>query len=154
MNTSRRMLIGTALFIAAGVKGPLLHAAPKSLVRVWKGPTCECCDDWIQLLRGAGFDVQVTAQGNTDARARLGLPDRYGSCHSAQVGGYAIEGHVPIREIQRLLRQRPKAVGLAVPGMPVGSPGMDGPQYGSRRDAYDVLLIDHAGRASVYASYR
>jgi hypothetical protein len=154
MNISRRIFMGTALFSAAGLTAPSVRAAPKSLVRVWKGPSCECCDDWIQLLRRAGFDVEVSAEGNSDARARLGLPLRYGSCHTAQVAGYAIEGHVPVRDIQRLLQDRPKAVGLAVPGMPIGSPGMDGPQYGSRRDAYDVLLIDHAGQSRIYTSYR
>jgi len=77
-----------------------------------------------------------------------------GGCHTGVVGGYAVEGHVPAREIQRLLREKPKAVGLAVPGMPIGSPGMDGPAYGGRRDPYDVLLVQADGRASVYQRYR
>jgi hypothetical protein len=78
------------------------------------------------------------------------MPDRFGSCHSAVVEGYALEGHVPAADIQRLLRQRPAAVGLAVPGMPVGSPGME---YGDRKDAYDVFLIDKGGRETVFASH-
>ena len=87
-------------------------------------------------------------------RARLGIPVRYGSCHTALVGGYAIEGHVPAREIRRLLAQRPVAVGLAVPAMPIGSPGMDGPAYGGRKDPFDVLLVGLDGSASVYQPYR
>ena len=82
------------------------------------------------------------------------MPEKLGSCHTAQVGGYALEGHVPSRDIRRLLKERPKAVGLAVPGMPVGSPGMDGPEYQGRKDPYDVLLIQADGRSRVYQSYR
>ena len=83
--------------------------------------------------------------GNSDARARLGMPLPHGGCHSAQVDGYAIEGHVPAREIHRLLNERPAAVGLSVPAMPRGASGMDGPQYGGQRDPYDVLLVMRDG---------
>jgi hypothetical protein len=128
-------------------------AAP--LVEVWKSPTCGCCVDWIKYLQAKGFQVKVNDVGFTPAvRAKLGIDDRYGSCHTALVGGYAIEGHVPVREIRRLLHERPKAIGLAVPGMPIGSPGMDGPEYNGRLDAYDVLLLDKNGTASVYAHYK
>ena len=82
------------------------------------------------------------------------MPVRYGSCHTAEAAGYAIEGHVPAAEIYRLLEERPAAIGLSVPAMPRGSPGMDGPMYGNVRDPYDVLLIDRDGRARVYRSYR
>ena len=92
--------------------------------------------------------------GNTAARARLGLPAKLGSCHTARLGRYAIEGHVPARELQRLLRDQPDAIGLAVPGMPVGSPGMDGPEYGPRRDPYDVLLVRKDGSTTPYQTYR
>src|SRR5690606_38171248 len=102
----------------------------------------------------AGFQVRAHDIGNTDARQRLGMPLKYGSCHTALVGGYAIEGHVPARDIQRLLKERPRAVGLAVPGTPIGSPGVDGPEYGGRRDPYGVLLVHHDGSASVYQHYR
>ena len=105
-------------------------------------------------LEANGFSVRVHEVGNTDARARLRIPMALGSCHTASVGGYAIEGHVPAREIQRLLKEKPKAIGLAVPGMPVGSPGMDGEVYGGRRDPYDVLLVLAGGRTQVYQSYR
>ena len=92
--------------------------------------------------------------GNTAARKRLGIPEQLGSCHTALVGGYAIEGHVPAREIVRLLQEKPQGKGLAVPGMPVGSPGMDGAIYKGRKDPYDVLLVGWNGSTSVYQSYR
>jgi hypothetical protein len=123
------------------------------LVEVWKDPQCGCCGDWVAHLQAGGFAVKVNESGNTAMRAKLGIPAQLGSCHTGLVGGYAVEGHVPAREIRRLLREKPQAVGLAVPGMPVGSPGMDGPAYGGRRDAYDVLLVTKAGAPRVYASY-
>lgn len=104
-------------------------------------------------LKSNGFAVNVHDEGNTNARARLRIPLRYGSCHTAAVAGYAIEGHVPAREIHRLLAERPKAIGLAVPAMPIGSPGMDGPNYKGRRDAYDVLLLLPDGSTRVYQHY-
>ncbi len=82
------------------------------------------------------------------------MPIRFGACHTAQVGGYALEGHVPAREIHRLLKDRPTAVGLAVPAMPRGSPGMDGPEYGGARDPYDVYLVQRDGSSRVFQSYR
>ncbi|MFO1217555.1 MAG: DUF411 domain-containing protein [Burkholderiaceae bacterium] len=147
----RRVVSLLAAFAAA----PLAAAtADKPLVEVWKSPTCGCCKDWIKHLQANGFEVKSHDDGNTDARQRLGMPLAFGSCHTALVGGYAIEGHVPAREIRRLLAERPAAVGLAVPAMPVGSPGMDGPEYGGRRDPYDVLLVQRNGKSSVYQTYR
>jgi hypothetical protein len=133
---------------------PAAFAAKPTRVDVWKSPTCGCCHDWIAHLECNGFSVTVHDEGNTDARARLGMPARYGSCHTAVVEGYAVEGHVPAREIQRLLKERPRAVGLAVPAMPIGSPGMDGPAYRGRKDPYDVLLVARDGSSTVYQSYR
>ena len=104
-------------------------------------------------LQSNGFAVTANDAGNTSARARLGVALRYGSCHTATVGGYAIEGHVPAREIRRLLAEAPKAIGLAVPAMPLGSPGMDGPAYKGQRDPYDVLLLLKDGCARVYQHY-
>lgn len=121
---------------------------------VWKDPSCGCCKGWIAHLEKAGFEVRVHETGNTDARARLGMPVKFGSCHTARIGGYTIEGHVPAREIQRLLREQPQAVGLTVPGMRIGSPGMDGPAYDNRKDPYDVLLVKADGTSTVYQSYR
>ena len=139
---------------AAGVHATWSAPREKAhLVDVWKSPTCGCCKDWVAHLEAHGFEVRTHDEGNTDARRRLGMPLRYGSCHTASVGGYAIEGHVPAREIRRLLKERPAAVGLAVPAMPVGSPGMDGPAYGQRKDPYEVLLVAKDGSTTSYQHY-
>lgn len=144
-----------ALLAAAGLWTcmPAFAAKPPVLVEVWKDPSCGCCKDWLAHLRDNGFAVKVTEVGNQEVRRKLGVAEQFGSCHTALVAGYAIEGHVPAREIRRLLAERPQAIGLAVPGMRIGSPGMDGPSYGGRRDPYDVVLIPKTGNARVYASY-
>jgi hypothetical protein len=146
----RQLLAGVLMLPLAGVWA----ATARPLVEVWKDASCGCCKDWIAHLEKAGFAALVHESGNTDARVRLGIPVKFGSCHTAGIGGYAIEGHVPAREIQRLLREKPKAIGLAVPGMPIGSPGMDGPAYNNRKDPYDVLLVKVDGSSTVYQSYR
>ena len=129
-----------------------IRAAPSSpSIDVFKSPTCGCCGAWVEHLKAAGFDVRVTdVEDTTAARKRFGMPDAFGSCHTATVGGYVLEGHVPAAEVKRLLAAKPKAVGLAVPGMPVGSPGME---VGTRRDPFDVLLVDRSGRSTVFAHY-
>jgi hypothetical protein len=137
--------------LAAALLTPFLPARAADLAaEVWTGPSCGCCHGWVDHLRANGFDVTTHDGGNSEARARLGIPVDYGSCHTGLIDGYALEGHVPAREIQRLLAERPDAVGLSVPGMPRGSPGMESAVH----DAYDVLLIGRDGRASVFASYR
>ncbi|EPF5455949.1 DUF411 domain-containing protein [Pseudomonas aeruginosa] len=141
----RRQALIAGLLVMA-LAGPSL-AQSRPIAKVWKDPSCGCCKDWVSHLQGAGFDVQVLDTGNTAARTRLGIPQKYGSCHTAQIGGYAIEGHVPASDIQRLLREAPQAIGLA-------APGMDGPAYGGRKDAYDVLLIGKNGSSTVYQSHR
>ena len=153
MTTPRRRQ-WIAAIAAAAFAHRLAGAQGAPLVEVWKSPTCGCCKDWVRHLEANGFRVRTLDSGNTDKRAELGMPLKYGSCHTARVGGYVIEGHVPAREIQRLLNEKPAAVGLTVPAMPVGSPGMDGPEYGGRRDPYDVLLVRRDGSAGVYRSYR
>ena len=130
-----------------------LAQAKKVLVEVWKDPNCGCCGGWVKHLEQEGFAVKVNDTGNEQMRAKLGIPQKLGSCHTGLVGGYAIEGHVPAREIRRLLKERPQAVGLTVPGMPIGTPGMDDPAYGGRKDAYDVLLVTRGGEPRVFASY-
>jgi hypothetical protein len=132
----------------------LARAAPApTFVEVWKSPTCGCCKVWVEHLEANGFKVKVHDVGNTAARQRLRIPAALGSCHTALVGRWAIEGHVPATDIHRLIRQAPDAVGLAVPGMPIGSPGMDGPEYGSRRDRYQVLLVNKDGSTTVFATH-
>ena len=132
---------------------PLLAQGGKPLVEVWKDPSCGCCKDWVTYLEANGFAVKTHETGNNAKRASVGLAQQYGSCHTAVVAGYVIEGHVPAREIKRLLKERPKALGLAVPGMPVGSPGMDGPAYGGRKDPYAVLLVQADGSHRIFQNY-
>lgn len=122
-------------------------------IEIWTLPSCPCCHDWIAHIKENGFEVRVHDGGHNEARARLGVPDEHGSCHTGLVEGFAIEGHVPAREIHRLLKERPDAIGLAVPAMPIGSPGMDGPSHRGLSEPYDVLLIERDGGTSVYASY-
>jgi len=121
-----------------------------NLVEVWKDPNCGCCKDWVTILEKSGFSVRVFESGNEAMRAKLGMPAKLGSCHTARVGGYVIEGHVPVREIRRLLHEQPKAIGLTVPGMVVGSPGMDGPSYKGRKEPYSVLLVNLNGESHRY----
>lgn len=119
-------------------------------VQVYKTPTCSCCGKWVQHLRDNGFQVSVQEVADTTPyRRKYGVPETLMSCHTGVVEGYGIEGHVPASDIQRLLRERPKAKGLAVPGMPVGSPGMES----ARSEAYSVMLFDSEGRSSVYQRY-
>ena len=130
---------------------PAVSVSAATTIHVYKNPTCDCCTGWVQHLSSARFAVQVTTTDDTNAiRKRMGIPEAFGSCHTATIDGYAIEGHVPATEIRRLLALKPQAVGLAVPGMPIGSPGME---YGDRKDPYQVLLIDRQGRHTVFASY-
>jgi len=139
--------------LATGLPRAAAAQASTPSVEVWKSPTCGCCKGWVEHMEDNGFRVTVHDSGNTNARARVGIPQRLGSCHTAIVAGYAIEGHVPAEDVRRLLREKPSAIGLAVPGMPIGSPGMDGPEYGGRKDAYDVLLVERNGTTSVYRSH-
>ena len=152
---SRRTTLIAAAVALASAPWAALANNPKKLpiMQVWKDPNCGCCKDWVEILRKAGFEIQTFDTGNTAMRQRLGMPTKFGSCHTALIDGYVIEGHVNVSEIQRLLSERPKALGLAVPGMPVGSPGMDGPEYGNRRDPYDVLLVQKDGSSRSYQSY-
>ncbi len=128
--------------------------AEKPVIEMWKSPTCGCCTDWANYLEQNGFVVKAYTQGHDAMRKKLGMPAAFTSCHTALIAGYTIEGHVPAKEIKRILVEKPMARGLAVPAMPVGSPGMNGPEYGGRQDPYDVLLISMSGQPSVYQSYR
>ncbi len=120
-------------------------AAPT--VVVYKTPTCGCCSSWIEHMKSNGFMVNaVNVSDVSSFRRHAGVPDYMASCHTAMVDGYAIEGHVPAADVKRLLAERPKARGLAVPGMPQSAPGMDAPG----RTPYEVLLIDTSGKFTVY----
>ncbi|PKO33056.1 MAG: metal-binding protein [Betaproteobacteria bacterium HGW-Betaproteobacteria-7] len=117
---------------------------------VYKSPYCGCCGKWIDHVKAAGFEVRTHEVNDVPAaRQRLGMPERLGSCHTAKVAGYLVEGHVPATDIQRLLKEKPPALGLAVPAMPPGSPGMESP----RPVPYDTLLVQTDGKTSVYARH-
>lgn len=146
---SRQVLSRFAL--ASLLALPFAAGAANPVIEVYKTATCGCCKQWIKHLEANGFTVKAQDVANTgDYRAKFGIPADYGSCHTARVGGYAVEGHVPASDIKRLLAEKPQARGLAVPGMPMGSPGMEGP----RSDPYDVLLVKEGGKAEVYRQVR
>jgi hypothetical protein len=126
-----------------------LAAAAKQKMTTYRSPTCGCCFKWIAAARSAGFDVAVIEVDDMMAvKAKHGIPDDLLSCHTTLVGGFVVEGHVPFHAIERLLAQRPKLKGIAVAGMPLGSPGMDAPA--GRKQAYNVMAFDAAGKVSVF----
>jgi hypothetical protein len=148
---NRRTFLSLAAIAAASASLPSFANAPLPKVEVFKNPDCGCCGAWVDHLKAAGFPVKVHWTPDISAvRKRHGIPNEFGSCHTGVVAGYALEGHVPADDVKRLLAQKPAAAGLSVPGMPVGSSGME---VGSRKDAFQVLLIDKAGRSSVFATY-
>ena len=152
MHLKRRQILtyaagfaGTVPFAAFGQNAPSIH--------VLKDPNCGCCRVWIDILRQEGFRVtEERSLGTQLIRHKLdkGIPEEMISCHTGEIDGYMIEGHVPVADIRRLLEERPNAIGLAVPGMPYGSPGM-GPE--DRREAYDVFLILRDRSTEVFTSY-
>lgn len=124
--------------------------APVTEIVVYKSPSCGCCTKWVEYLRKQGFTVVARdTSGMSAVKAELGVPDAMASCHTAMVGGYVIEGHVPAADIERLLKEHPKVVGLSVPGMVTGSPGMEG----GTPEHYKVLTFDAKGATTVFSSY-
>lgn len=156
---SRKALLAIALVAglgAAAAIGALLwdEHHPRTtgpLVTVYKHPECHCCSRWIEHLQDHGFAVQARLElKQAERQGALGVPEVLRACHTAVVEGYVIEGHVPAQDVKRLLAERPRARGLAVPGMPIGSPGME---QGDRIDPYDVLLFDETGKAEAFAHH-
>ena len=148
---TRRFLFGLPLLLAGLTLSPARAAGESILVLKTLG--CGCCLGWVEHLEKAGFTVETKnlAMGALmQEKLAAGLKPGLTSCHTGKIGGYVIEGHVPVREIQRLLAERPDAVGLTVPNMPVGSPGME---YGDKVDPYEVLLVRRDGTTEVYARY-
>jgi hypothetical protein len=136
-------------FILIGTLSSIATSATATSIDVYKSSTCKCCAKWVDHMRANGFTVNTHDVGNKEARERAGISTHLGSCHTALVDGYAIEGHVPAQDVKRLLKERPRAIGLTAPGMPHGSPGMEG----ARSDPYDVLLINKQGDTSVYSRH-
>ena len=145
--------------VAAGGSGPdgaaqaVATVAARDTLTVYKSPTCGCCRNWVEHMRANGFHVIAVDQPDvTPVKREHGVTEQLASCHTALVSGYAIEGHVPAADVRRLLAERPAGVrGLAVPGMPTGSPGMEMP--GTPPDRYDVVAFDSTGRTRVFASH-
>ena len=154
---SRRSFVAALPFVfvacSSQASGAREAASAKKapILTVYKTPSCGCCNAWVEHVKGAGFDVRTIEVADTSPiAAQYAVPRALRSCHTAIVGGYAIEGHVPAREIRRLLEERPNVAGLAVPGMPIGSPGME---MGDRRDPYQVIAFNQNGQGRVFASY-
>lgn len=142
----------TGLAVAAGIGllAPKNLPADEANITVYKSPTCGCCIKWVDHLKDNGFTVDVRERRNMQpVKKEFGVDSQYQSCHTATIDGYVIEGHVPASDIKRLLTEKTNIKGLVVPGMPMGSPGMEGP----RTDRYSVLAIDHDGQPSVYKRY-
>ena len=140
---------GVALLALAGRRADAAALLAKPSIVVYKDPGCGCCNAWVDHLRASGFDVQAHNVSDMDERKGLmGVPAALRSCHTAQTGAYVIEGHVPAADIKRLLAEHPKAAGLAVPGMVMGTEGME---HGDHSMPYEVILFDRAGKTKVFA---
>lgn len=143
----RKIILAAALLISVSA------AKADTAGVVYKSPTCGCCEKWVDHMRGAGFNlapVDLSSGELMQRKLKLGVTAPQASCHTAQIDGYTIEGHVPADDVKRLLAERPDAIGLAVPDMPVGSPGMEA---GDAKDPYDVLLLKKDGTTEVFAKH-
>jgi len=142
-------VVAPFLFIA-GFMTATTHAAELPMMTVYKSPTCSCCSRWVKHMRSNGFEVKTQDMKNLKSiKSISGVKQEFASCHTATVGGYIVEGHVPAADVKRLLAEKPKTKGLTVPGMPMGSPGMEGP----RKQKYQVLTFDEKGLSGVYANH-
>ena len=138
-------LLGALLFFA----GAAASEAPLT-VKVYKSPTCGCCNAWIDHLKAQGFTVKAENRRDMERiKAENGIPTELRSCHTGFVGGYFVEGHVPAADLKRLLKEKPHVAGLSVPGMPIGSPGMEGPNP----EPYAVFAVEHGGGTRIWASH-
>ena len=144
-------MTAAAVLLLAGSVGMTAQGRPMT-VEVYKSPTCGCCSQWVEHLKRHGFIVRTNDTDTIDdLKERRGVPPRARSCHTALVGGYVVEGHVPAPDVQRLLKERPAILGIAVPGMPIGSPGMEVP--GMKPQPYTVFAFTKDGGTRVFASH-
>jgi len=144
------LALSAMLSLGAAARGarPAAATDPVSVITVYKSPTCGCCQKWVDYLRANGFEVKtVDLEDLSEIKAASGVPRPIQTCHTAIVEGYVVEGHVPADALKKLLHDRPKVAGIGVPGMPTGSPGMDG----SPAQAYDVVAWDKTGKTSIFA---
>ena len=144
-----RILPTLACGAALGLAAPAF-ASPDEVV-MYKDPNCGCCGKWAEHMRSAGFAVKEVASQRMDlVKQEAGVPEALGSCHTAKVAGYVVEGHVPAADVRRMLAEKPAIRGLSAPGMPLGSPGMEGPYPAER---YDVVSFDAQGRRAVFSKH-
>jgi hypothetical protein len=147
-------ILFSSLMAAVLLIGSSVNAEQKpASVELWKSPNCGCCSGWMKHMQSAGHAVKAhdVASGIlAKIKRQAGLSPDLQSCHTAKVGGYVIEGHVPAQDVARLLQEKPDAIGLAVPNMPMGSPGMD---FGPDKEPYDVLLVKKDGSSEVFAKH-
>jgi hypothetical protein len=147
----KKHMLALGLIATVGFNSQLRADEGLTDIHVYKSPTCGCCTDWVDHLKENGFDVEVTETNNLNPiKIDAGIPPSMASCHTGFVGDYVIEGHVPANDIRRLISEAPKAKGLAVPGMPAGSPGME---MGDRKDRYQVLMFNESGQTKVFAEH-
>ena len=151
MKTKTFLFLGLVLFLLPlKAAAPETKPAPLPLVTVYKDPDCGCCKSWVEYMRKHGFRINAKDTREMDqVKANMGVPQSLVACHTAIVGGYVIEGHVPAEDIQRLLKQKPKIAGLAVAGMPAGSPGMEGPPPVH----YQVIAFERSGKTRVFVNH-
>ena len=148
---SLRTLVASALLGLATLGGVPTAVAAEDEVVMYKDPNCGCCGKWAEHMREHGFKVkEVATTGMAQVKGEAGVPQALGSCHTAKVGGYVVEGHVPAADVRRMLTDKPAIAGISAPGMPMGSPGMEGPYPADR---YDVVSFDAQGRTAVFASH-
>lgn len=149
---THHVMAASAVWLFAAVAVIVGQQPQRPTVEVYKSATCGCCNGWVEHLQANGFMVRATNREDLDdLKAKHGIPRAVQSCHMALVNGYVLEGHVPAADVQRLLKERPAIVGIAVPGMPVGSPGMEVP--GQKAEPFDVVAFDKQGQTRVFASH-
>ncbi|WP_298451915.1 DUF411 domain-containing protein [uncultured Marinobacter sp.] len=147
----KKQILGMALTATLGFSAPVVAAGAAQSIHVYKSPTCGCCTAWVDHMESNGFDVETTDTHDMNrVKFEAGISRNLASCHTAFVGDYVIEGHVPAADIHKLIADAPKARGLAVPGMPAGSPGME---MGDRKDHYQVLMFNDKGQTKVFAEH-
>ena len=144
-------LVIALLVFNSGIKAETLSADKPIDIVVYRSPTCECCGKWLEHMKKNNFNVKDIVTDDVQAiKKKYGVPEAMASCHTAIVDGYVIEGHVPANDIMKLLKTKPKIVGIAVPGMPSGTPGME---MGDRKDSYNVMSFDKENHYEIFNSY-
>jgi len=139
------------LVVNAGIKAETIEAGKPVDIVVYRSPSCNCCGKWLEHLKNNNFNVKDIVTGDVQAiKNKYGVSKEMASCHTAIVDGYVVEGHLPANDIMKLLKTKPKIVGIAVPGMPSGTPGME---MGGRKDPYKVMSFDRENHYKVFSSY-